>query len=99
MPESSPEEQTEYLIHYLQNKLRIMDEWSASVELDTVTEIELPELMVQEPPADMIPEPENAENSNGGIVYLVMSYRLWFVLLVMFCSYMLLWYQCKRTGK
>ena len=99
MPESSPEEQTEYLINYLQNKLRIMDEWSASVELDTVTEIELPELMVQEPPADMITEPENAENSNGGIVYLVMSYRLWFVLLVMFCSYMLLWYQCKRTGK
>ena len=99
MPESSLEEQTEYLINYLQNKLRIMDEWSASVELDTVTEIELPELMVQEPPADMITEPENAENSNGGIVYLVMSYRLWFVLLVMFCSYMLLWYQCKRTGK
>lgn len=99
MPESSLEEQTEYLINYLQNKLRIMDDWSESVDLDTVTETELPELMVQEPPADMIMEPENAENNNGGIVYLVMSYRLWFVLLVMFCSYMLLWYQCKRTGK
>ncbi len=76
-----------------------MDEWSESVDLDTVMETELPELMVQEPPADMITEMENAENNNSGIVYFVMSYHLWFVLLVMFCSYMLLWYQCKRTGK
>ena len=99
MPESSLEEQTEYLVNYLQNKLRIMDEWSESVDLDTVMEIELPELMVQELPADMITEMENEENNSSGIVHFVMSYHLWFVLLVMFCSYMLLWYQCKRTGK
>lgn len=102
MAESSFEEQTEYLINYMQNKLRIMDEWAESVDLDTVIEVELPELMVPEPPADMadmLMKMEKAETDNGGIVYFIMSYRFWFVLLVMFCSYMLLWYQCKRTGK
>lgn len=102
MTESSLEEQTEYLINYMQNKLRIMDEWAESVDLDTVIEVELPELMAQEPPddmADMLMEMEKAETNNGGIVDFIMSYRFWFVLLVMFCSYMLLWYQCKRTGK
>lgn len=98
MTESSLEEQTEYLINYMQNKLRIMDEWAASVDLDTVIEMELPELMTQ-PPADMTMETENTENRSGSIVDFIMSYRFWFVLLVMFCSYMLLWYQCKRTGK
>ncbi len=97
----SQEEQTEYLITYMQNKLRIMDEWAESVDTDIIIDVELPELKVQELPADMIKMgmTENNDEDGGGLVHLIMSYRLWFILLVMFGSYMLLWYQCKRTGK
>lgn len=94
------EEQTAYLITYLQNKLRIMDEWADSVEPDTVIEVNLPELRVKELPADMIMEmAENGDENGGGLVNFVMSYRLWFILLVMVSSYMLLWYRCRKTGK
>ena len=98
MTENSLEEHTEYLINYLQNKLCIMDEWSESVDSDSIMDVELPELKVQERPADMLMETEIAQNG-GGLVYYVMSYRLWFILLVMLSSYMILWYRCKRTGK
>lgn len=99
MTDNSLKEHREYLIKYMQDKLRIMDKWleEESKMADTAREVVLPALEAREPPGGM--GTETAEEERGGIIYFFMYYRFWFTLLVMFSSYMILWYRCKRAGK
>jgi len=99
MTDASLEEHTAYLIGYLQDKMRLMDEYLCADLTDTVIEPVLPAAEVKENPLDAAPVQEEADGGGYGFLYYFMNYRFLAVLLVMCGSGMLLWYRCRKMGK
>lgn len=98
MPEASFEENIQYLNDYLQDKLEVLDEcFDGSMEKMPKSK-DMPKLERQESAFEVDGQPVQEETEQG-IINWMMHNRFPVILLVMFASYMILWYRCIKTGK
>lgn len=97
MGEASAEKNREYLVSYLQGKIEILDECFSENEVKTNFYAELPTLEKQESSFNL--DVKGPMGQEMDIMGFVLKYRFLFLVAVMVAFYMLLYIQCKKTGK
>lgn len=97
MGEATPDENKEYLISYLEQKINILDECFSEKSIKETFYADLPPLEKQESAFEL--SNEKIEDEEVGVITFIIRYRFLLFMVIISIIYIILYVQYKKSGK